>query len=84
MKINIEVDITAEEMRKLMGMPDVAAFQQDLLDGIQEKMEAGVEGYDPMSLYQPFVANAFASMGAFQKFMSGAMKAYSEKQSNKE
>ncbi len=73
MNIKVDVDITPEEMRKLMGLPDVQGFQEDLMTRIREQMDVGAEGYDPQSLMRPFFNNAFASMDAFQKMMSGAM-----------
>ncbi|WP_372613751.1 DUF6489 family protein [Halomonas sp.] len=55
MKINVEFDLTPDEFRRSLGLPDVEVFQQDLLSRIHKQMESGVEGYDPMSLMQPFL-----------------------------
>ena len=55
MKINVEFDLTPAEFRQSLGLPDVEAFQHDLMARIQQQMEAGVEGYDPWSLMQPFL-----------------------------
>jgi hypothetical protein len=71
--IKIDLDISAEELRKLMGLPDVQGFQEELLGKIREQMNAGAEGYDPQTLMRPFMNNAFASMDAMQKMMSGVM-----------
>jgi hypothetical protein len=71
--IKIDMEITPEEVRRLMGLPDVQAFQDELMSKIREQMEAGVEGYDPQTLMQPFMNNAFASMEFFQKMMAGAV-----------
>jgi len=73
MNIKIDLDITPEEVRRLMGLPDVQAFQDELMNRIREQMDAGVEGYDPQTLMRPFMDNAFASMDVFQKMMSGAV-----------
>ncbi|MDR5868001.1 DUF6489 family protein [Halomonas koreensis] len=78
MKINVEFDLTPEEFRRALGLPDVEAFQQQLLERIQEQMESGVEGYDPMSLMQPFLqqpmlqqglSQGLASFGNYQQMM---------------
>ncbi len=78
MKINVEFDLTPEELRQALGLPNIEAFQQDLLDRIQRQMESGVEGYDPMSLMQPFLqqpalqqglSQGLASFGNYQKMM---------------
>jgi hypothetical protein len=71
MNIRVDLDITPEELRKLMGLPDVQAFQAELMDKIRQQMEQGAEGYDPQTLMRPFMNQAFASMDAFQKMMAG-------------
>lgn len=63
MKINVEFDLTPQEFRQAMGLPDVEAFQSTLMSRIQEQMEAGAEGYDPMSLMQTFLKQPFFKEG---------------------
>ena len=78
MKINVEFDLTPDEFRQSLGLPDVEAFQQSLLDNIQRQMESGVEGYDPMSLMRPFLqqpmmqqglSQGLANFGTYQQMM---------------
>lgn len=57
MKIHIEFDLTPAEFRQALGLPDVEAYHRAVLERIQQQMEAGVEGYDPLSLLQPFLDN---------------------------
>ena len=73
MKITIEIDLTPAEFRESMGWPDVSEFQNQLMDDIREKMQAGVEGYDPMSLMRPFLMQSASTMEGFQKAMAGMM-----------
>ena len=80
MKINIDIDLTPEEFRKLMGWPDVESFQNKLLDQISEQMDASAEGYDPLSLLNPFMAQSMGAMDVFQKFMAGIMTQYGKKE----
>ncbi len=70
MNIKIDIDISPEEMRKLMGLPDVDAFQRQLMDDIRERMVAGAEGYDPLKLFQPFLSNSLAGMEMWQKLFN--------------
>src|SRR5690554_3586352 len=63
MKINVEFDLTPQEFRQAMGLPDVEAFQSTLMARIQEHMEAGAEGYDPMSLMQTFLQQPLFKQG---------------------
>ena len=72
MKINVDLDITPEELRKLVGLPDVEAFQRELMDDIRERMASGAEGYDPVKLFQPYLSGTLASWDLFQKVLAGA------------
>ena len=76
MNIRIDIDITAEEMRKLMGLPDVETFNRELMDSMLERMKAGAEGYDPLTLFQPYLNQTMAGMEAFRKVMGAAMGGY--------
>jgi len=82
MKINVTFDMTPEELRRVMGLPDVQQFQQELFSQMMEKMQAGEEGYDPMSLYQPMMKEGMNAMSQFQnmmlKMMSGNIADSSE------
>lgn len=76
--MKISIDITPEEMRTLMGWPDVQPLQEEMIDKIREQMDAGAEGYDPLSLMKPFLAQSSNSMESFQKLIAGVMNAYSK------
>lgn len=69
MKINVTFDMTPEEFRRVMGLPDVQQFQQELFSNMMEKMQSGEEGYDPMSLYQPMMKEGMNAMSQFQNMM---------------
>lgn len=68
----MNVDITPEEMRRLVGLPDVKDFNDQLMEKIREKMEAGVEGYDPMSLFQPYMKTTLAGFDLLSRMMAAA------------
>jgi len=76
MKMRIDVDITPEEMRRLVGLPDVETFNRELMDQIREKMMAGVEGYDPLSLFQPYFSSTMVGMDVFRKMMEATMAGF--------
>jgi hypothetical protein len=82
MKISVDIDISPTEMRKLMGLPDVEPFQQELMDELRDKMKAGV--YDPAQLFQPYVASTLASWDVLQKLMRGAVSSYGAGEKKKE
>ena len=72
MKVTIDIDMTPEEMRKLLGLPDVDAFQRQLMDDIRERMMEGADGYDPLKLFQPYMSGTMASWDMFQKMIGAA------------
>ena len=79
MKVNIEVDMTPEEFRKAMGLPDVQKFQEDLMAKIRQQMEEGVEGYEPLALMKPFISQGFDSVETYQKMMMQMLNSYTQK-----
>ena len=83
MKINVEFDLTPDEFRQALGLPDVEAFQKNLLDNIQRQMESGEDGYDPMSLMRPFLqqpmmqqglSQGLSNFGTYQQMMLDMLK----------
>lgn len=78
MKVNIELEMTPDEFRKAMGLPDVQPFQDELMRKIKEQMDAGAEGYDPLSLFKPFFSQGFDSMSSYQKMMMDLVSSYGQ------
>ncbi|PCI20938.1 MAG: hypothetical protein COB62_04120 [Piscirickettsiaceae bacterium] len=75
MKATIEIDATPQEMRELLGLPDVQSLQKEAMDKIREKMLAGIESNDMadlMKLYMPMPEQMSAVEG-LQKTMWDAM-----------
>jgi hypothetical protein len=75
MHVKVDVDITPEEVRRLMGLPDLHGFQQEIMDRIKQQMLAGAEGYDPLTLFRPFLEQTASSVEGFQKLFGGLMSA---------
>jgi hypothetical protein len=74
MRVRLEFDISAKEIRQMLGLPDVEQLQREVIDAIRERMVAGVEGFDPLSLMRSFfsVAQAFPGVDALQKLLRAA------------
>ncbi|WP_179957438.1 DUF6489 family protein [Exilibacterium tricleocarpae] len=67
MKFNIEVDMTPEELRRLLGMPDVSGIQENMINKIRDKMAQGVEGFDAVNLLKPYLPENLQALGSMQK-----------------
>lgn len=76
MKINIEFDMTPEEFRRAMGLPDLQEFQSEVMKGMMDKMLAGEQGYDAMSLFKPMMGESIQSMDQVQKTFMNMMSGY--------
>jgi len=75
MKVTIEIDATPQEMRELIGLPDVQSVQQEALEKIREKLLSSIESNDMaelMKLYMP-MPEQMSAMEGFQKTMWDAM-----------
>lgn len=57
MNIKIDVEVTPEEMRRLVGLPDVQEFNKQVMDKMLERLTSGAEGYDPMGFFQSSIMN---------------------------
>ena len=66
MKIRLDVEATPQELRVFFGLPDVEAFQQELLDQLRRNMQAGMEGFDPATFMAPFLPAHLRNLEALQ------------------
>ena len=67
MKINVTMETTPAELREFLGLPEVNQLQAEMIDKIREQMQAGVEGFDPLTMMRPFIAPDLQSMEAMQR-----------------
>ena len=71
MKVTIEMDMTPEEARAFMGLPDVAPMQKKMMEEMQARMKAAFDTNDPegmMRAWLPFSQGMGGGADAFQKF----------------
>lgn len=68
MKITVNIDTTAQEMREFLGLPNVQPLHDEMMEKIRDNMEKGVAGFDPMTLMKPlFPPQMQQSMESMQK-----------------
>jgi hypothetical protein len=71
MKVNIEMDMTPEEARAFMGLPDIKPMQNKMMEEMQQRMRTAFDAGDPeamMKAWMPFVYGTGGGAEAFQKF----------------
>jgi hypothetical protein len=73
MKVHFEVDMTPEEARAVMGLPDVVPMQKKMLEEMEARAKAAFDAGDPeamMQAWMPFSGMAGAkAFEQFQKFL---------------
>ena len=52
MRIKIEIDLKPEELRRILGLPDVAGLQDDVIRFLRNKVSAAGENFDPSAVIQ--------------------------------
>jgi len=74
MNIKLNIDMSPEELRRLLGLPDVEPIQREMLDKLRKRIIEGVDGYDPIKLLQPYLTGTLASWDLVHKMVSVAGK----------
>jgi hypothetical protein len=69
MKINLELDMTPEEARRLMGLPDVSALRTEMLEEMRRHMKTGMETLDPQALLRAWMPAGAQGFEEFQKLL---------------
>ena len=69
MKINVEMDMTPEEARKLMGLPDVTAFQDEAMAEMHKRMKAALDTSDPEAMLKAWMPMGGQGLEQFQRFL---------------
>jgi hypothetical protein len=69
MKVNIEMDMTPQEARAFMGLPDIAPMQKKMLEDMQARMKQAFDANDPEGMMRAWMplSSGFGAE-AFQKF----------------
>lgn len=76
MKVHIDFDITATEVRKIMGLPDLEPLQKDALDKIKVKMDEYFNNIsDPETMFQKLMPMGIQAMENYQNFFQEMAKA---------
>lgn len=66
MKVHIEMEMTPEEARAFMGLPDVSQMQKKMLDDMQGRMKAAFDTGDPDAMIKAWTP--FGGAQAFEQF----------------
>lgn len=71
MQIKIEIDLKPEELRRFLGLPDVAGLQEDVVQFLREKIGSASESFDPASFVKENI-QTIRNSGAWKKVVAAA------------
>lgn len=63
MKINVEIDLTPEELRRFMGLPDVQGWQQQMMESFTQELQGSQERQQ--EFMRDMLAGNFAPLQSF-------------------
>jgi hypothetical protein len=79
MKMTIEVDCTPEEARRFMGLPDVSALNEHLVNEMKGRIDANMSMISPDELMKNWMAFGTGAQEHFRKLMEVGMSAATRK-----
>jgi hypothetical protein len=69
MKMTIEVDCTPEEARRFMGLPDVSALNDHLVNEMKGRIDANMSMMSPDEMLKNWMAFGAGAQEHFRKLM---------------
>lgn len=71
MQIKIEIDVKPEELRRFLGLPDVAGLQEDVIHFLRDKLGAASESFDPAGFVKDNL-QTIRNSGTWKKIVAAA------------
>ncbi len=70
MKLHIEIDLSPDEARRVMGLPDVTKLQEKLASEMEKRMMAALETTtDPEAMLKTWFSWGSQGLEQFQRFV---------------
>ena len=69
MKVRVEVDLTPDEARRMMGLPDLTAMQSRLLAEFERRMQSAMEKSEPDQVLKQWFSLGSQGFEQFQRFL---------------
>jgi hypothetical protein len=75
MKIHIDMEMTPEEARTLMGLPDLTRLNEEMVGEIAKRMKAALDTSDPQAMLRAWMPMGGQGFEQFQRFLWDSAKA---------
>jgi hypothetical protein len=69
MKVRMEMDMTPDEARRLMGLPDLTEMQARLVKEFERRMMAAMDKSEPEAMLKQWFSMGSQGLEQFQRFM---------------
>ena len=79
MKMTIEVDCTPEEARRFLGLPDVTALNETLVEEMQKRLSANMSMLSPDEMMKSWMTFGAGAQEQFRKLMEAGLGAAAPK-----
>jgi len=84
MKLNIEIDLTPDEARRVMGLPDITKMQEKIVSEMEKRMTDAIRtARDPEALLKTWFSWGSQSLEQFQRFVADAQRGMSKERSSR-
>lgn len=67
MKVNIEIDMSPEEARRFMGLPDVTPLNDKFVEEMSKRMKTAMD--DPETVVKTWMSMGSQGVEQFQRFL---------------
>ena len=72
MKIKVEFDLTPEEFRASLGLPDIAALQDEAVTMLRSKLSTNIEDIDVVGIVETMLGQGIAVSRKVQELIAAA------------
>ena len=72
MKIKVEFDLTPEEFRASLGLPDIAALQDEAVTMLKSKLSTNIEDIDVVGIVETMLGQGIAVSRKVQELIAAA------------
>jgi hypothetical protein len=79
MKMTIEVDCSPEEARRFLGLPDVSALNDQMVDEMSKRMSANMSMLSPDEMMKSWMTFGAGAQEQFRKLMEAGLGAAQKK-----
>jgi hypothetical protein len=72
MKIKLDIDVTPEEARAFLGLPDVKPMQKTLLEETEARLRSNLRAMDPEAIINTCMPATLKGFEQFQEILARA------------